>query len=95
MTFLTAAAAELGFGAVKLRGELRLHEVGQPDLQVVNADGRAIGYGETKPIGSAADFARVLESEQVDRYRRSLGRPRSPPGDPAGRPRGAGARRGS
>ncbi len=72
MTFLTAAATELGFGAVKIRGELRLHEVGQPDLQVVNADGRAIGYGETKPIGSAADFARVLESEQVDRYRRSL-----------------------
>ena len=72
VTFLTTAAAELGFGAVKIRGELRLHEVGQPDLQVVNADGRAIGYGETKPIGSAADFARVLESEQIDRYRRSL-----------------------
>ena len=72
VTFLTAAAEELGFGAVRIRGELRLHEVGQPDLQVVNSDGRAIGYGETKPIGSAADFARVLESEQVDRYRRSL-----------------------
>ena len=72
VTFLTAAAEELGFGAVRIRGELRLHEVGQPDLQVVNSDGRAIGYGETKPIGSAAEFARVLEGEQVDRYRRSL-----------------------
>ena len=72
MTFLTAAAAELGFGPVRIRGELRLHEVGQPDLQVVNSDSRAIGYGETKPIGSAAEFARVLEGEQVDRYRRSL-----------------------
>jgi hypothetical protein len=46
--------------------------VGQPDLQVVDGLGSPIGYGETKPIGSAATFARVLESEQVERYRRSI-----------------------
>ena len=39
---------------------------------MVDGHRAAIGYGETKTISSAADFARVLESEQVDRYRRSI-----------------------
>ena len=46
--------------------------MGQPDLQVVDGLGSPIGYGETKPIGPAAVFARVLESEQIERYRRSI-----------------------
>ncbi|MEO5918430.1 MAG: hypothetical protein ABIQ17_02605 [Candidatus Limnocylindrales bacterium] len=63
--FLVAAAAELGFGTVAVRSELRLADVGQPDLQVVNGSGIAIGYGETKPPGTAVQFAGILESEQV------------------------------
>ncbi len=39
---------------------------------MVDGLGSPIGYGETKPIGPAAVFARVLESEQVERYRRSI-----------------------
>ena len=70
--FLVAAAAELGFGEVVVRSKLRLADVGQPDLQVVNGDGVAIGYGETKQPGTAARFAEVLESEQVTRYRSTL-----------------------
>jgi Type ISP C-terminal specificity domain/N-6 DNA Methylase len=70
--FLVAAARELGFGQVTVRSELRLADVGQPDLQVVNGDGVAIGYGETKQPGTAARFAEVLESEQVTRYRSTL-----------------------
>ena len=70
--FLVAAAAELGFGHITVRSELRLADVGQPDLQVVNGDGVAIGYGETKQPGTAARFAEVLESEQVTRYRSTL-----------------------
>lgn len=71
-TFLTKAADELGFGAIAVRSELRLASVGQPDLQVVDAAGSAIGYGETKTPGTAARFANVLESEQVTRYRATL-----------------------
>ena len=70
--FLVEASKELGFGTVGVHGELRLALVGQPDLQVVNAVGSPIGYGETKVPGSASDFAKVLESEQIDRYRGSL-----------------------
>jgi hypothetical protein len=70
--FLQAAAEDLGLGQVQVHGELRLADVGQPDLQVVNADGAAIGYGETKVPGTATDFERVLESEQVARYRASI-----------------------
>lgn len=33
---LAAAAGELGFGQVTVRSELRLADVGQPDLQVVD-----------------------------------------------------------
>jgi hypothetical protein len=70
--FLVEAGKDLGFGTVGVHGELRLALVGQPDLQVVNAAGSPIGYGETKVPGSASDFAKVLESEQVSRYRGSL-----------------------
>lgn len=59
-------------GAIDVHSELRLALVGQPDLQVVNAMGSPIGYGETKVPGSASDFAKVLESEQIGRYRKSL-----------------------
>lgn len=70
--FLVAAAGELGFGTITVRSELRLADVGQPDLQVVDGAGIAIGYGETKQPGTAARFAEVLESEQVTRYRSTL-----------------------
>jgi hypothetical protein len=70
--FLVTAATELGFGAISVRSELRLADVGQPDLQVVNGAGIAIGYGETKQPGTASRFAEVLESEQVGRYRSTL-----------------------
>jgi hypothetical protein len=70
--FLHAAAKDLELGEVTVHGELRLADVGQPDLQVVNADGAAIGYGETKVPGTATDFARVMESEQIARYRASI-----------------------
>jgi len=70
--FLRAAADDLALGQVQVHGELRLADVGQPDLQVVNSDGAAIGYGETKVPGTATDFERVLESEQVARYRSSI-----------------------
>jgi hypothetical protein len=70
--FLRAAAEDLGLGQVQVHGELRLADVGQPDLQVVNTDGAAIGYGETKVPGTATDFERVLGSEQVARYRASI-----------------------
>lgn len=70
--FLVTAAKELGFGEVAIRSELRLADVGQPDLQVIDATGVAIGYGETKQPGTAARFADVLESEQVTRYRSTL-----------------------
>jgi hypothetical protein len=69
---LTKAAAELGFGTITVRSELRLASVGQPDMQVVDAAGSAIGYGETKTPGTAARFADVLESEQVPRYRATI-----------------------
>jgi hypothetical protein len=46
--------------------------IGQPDLQVVNAAGSPIGYGETKVPGTASEFAKVLESEQIARYRASI-----------------------
>jgi len=72
VAFLEQAARELGMGEIRVRAEIRLAEVGQPDLQVVDDRGVAIGYGETKPPGSAARFAEVLESEQVERYRRTL-----------------------
>jgi hypothetical protein len=70
--FLVAASKDLGLGEVGVHGELRLASVGQPDLQVVNAAGSPIGYGETKVPGSASEFAKVLESEQVGRYRWSI-----------------------
>ncbi len=70
--FLIDASKDLGFGTVGVHGELRLALVGQPDLQVVNSSGSPIGYGETKVPGSASDFAKVLDSEQVGRYRASL-----------------------
>ena len=70
--FLVEAGKDLGLGTVGVHGELRLALVGQPDLQVVNVAGSPIGYGETKVPGSASDFAKVLESEQVSRYRGSL-----------------------
>jgi hypothetical protein len=70
--FLVDAGKDLGFGTVGVHGELRLALVGQPDLQVVNSSGSPIGYGETKVPGSASDFAKVLDSEQVGRYRASL-----------------------
>lgn len=54
-----------GFGRVTVRSELRLADVGQPDLQIVDAAGIAIGYGETKQPGTASRFAEALESEQV------------------------------
>lgn len=63
-----------------VRSELRLADVGQPDLQVVNGDGVAIGYGEIKQPGTAARFAEVLESEQA-------------PGGAAAAPPGAAAHR--
>lgn len=72
VTFLVAASKDLGLGQVGVHGELRLASIGQPDLQVVNAVGSPIGYGETKVPGSASEFARVLESEQVTRYRASI-----------------------
>jgi hypothetical protein len=52
--------------------ELRLRGVGRPDLRVGDGLGSPIGCGETIPIGSAAVFARVLGSEQVERFRRSI-----------------------
>jgi len=55
--FLVAASKDLGLGEVGVHGELRLASVGQPDLQVVNAAGSPIGYGETKVPGSASEFA--------------------------------------
>jgi hypothetical protein len=70
--FLVAASKDLGLGEVGVHGELRLASVGQPDLQVVSAVGSPIGYGETKMPGSASAFAKVLESEQVSRYRKSI-----------------------
>jgi hypothetical protein len=70
--FLIEAARDLGFGTIAVRSELRLADVGQPDLQVVDASAAAIGYGETKVPGSAARFAEILESEQVTRYRSTL-----------------------
>lgn len=70
--FLKEAAAELGFGAIDVHSELRLAAVGQPDLQLTNTDGAAIGYGETKVPGSATRFSEVLASEQVERYRAAL-----------------------
>jgi len=70
--FLVAASKDLGLGEVGVHGELRLASVGQPDLQVVNAAGSPIGYGETKVPGSASEFAKVLESEQIGRYRASI-----------------------
>lgn len=72
VTFLVAASRDLGLGQVGVHGELRLASIGQPDLQVVNAAGSPIGYGETKVPGSASEFAKVLESEQVGRYRASI-----------------------
>ena len=72
VTFLVAASKDLGLGTVGVHGELRLASVGQPDLQVINAAGSPIGYGETKVPGSATEFAKVLESEQVTRYRASI-----------------------
>jgi hypothetical protein len=73
VSFLVAASKDLGLGEVGVHGELRLASVGQPDLQVINASGSPIGYGETKVPGSATDFAKVLEGEQVGRYRKSIG----------------------
>ena len=70
--FLVAASRDIGLGEVGVHGELRLASIGQPDLQVINAAGSPIGYGETKVPGSATDFAKVLESEQVARYRKSI-----------------------
>ncbi|MBI3748059.1 MAG: N-6 DNA methylase [Chloroflexi bacterium] len=70
--FLVAASKDLGLGTVDVHGELRLASVGQPDLQVVNTSGSPIGYGETKVPGSATEFAKTLESEQVTRYRASI-----------------------
>jgi hypothetical protein len=70
--FLHAAVHDLELAPMTVHPELRLRDVGQPDLQVVDGLGSPIGYGETKPIGSAAVFARVLESEQIERYRRSI-----------------------
>lgn len=70
--FLKEAALELGFGDIDVHSELRLAAVGQPDLQVTNSDGVAVGYGETKVPGSATRFAEVLASEQVGRYRATL-----------------------
>jgi hypothetical protein len=70
--FLVAASKDLGLGQVDVHGELRLASVGQPDLQVVNTTGSPIGYGETKVPGSATEFAKTLESEQVGRYRASI-----------------------
>lgn len=72
VTFLVAASKDLGLGQVGVHGELRLASIGQPDLQVINAAGSPIGYGETKVPGSATDFAKTLESEQVKRYRASI-----------------------
>ena len=72
VTFLKDAAKELGFGSIDVHSELRLAAVGQPDLQVTNAQGAAVGYGETKVPGSATRFAEVLASEQVERYRATL-----------------------
>jgi hypothetical protein len=71
--FLRNAANELGFGAVTINAELNLPLVGKPDFQAANANGAPIGYGETKPMGSAAEFEKALASEQLDRYRRNLG----------------------
>jgi len=67
-----AASKDLGLGQVGVHGELRLASIWQPDLQVVNAAGSPIGYGETKVPGSATDFAKTLESEQVGRYRATI-----------------------
>jgi Type ISP C-terminal specificity domain/N-6 DNA Methylase len=72
VTFLVAASKDLGLGQVGVHGELRLASIGQPDLQVVNAAGSPIGYGETKVPGTASEFAKVLESEQIARYRASI-----------------------
>ncbi len=72
VSFLKDAAKELGFGSIDVHSELRLAAVGQPDLQVTNAQGAAVGYGETKVPGSATRFAEVLASEQVERYRATL-----------------------
>src|SRR3954447_3587366 len=72
VTFLVAASKDLGLGQVGVHGELRLASIGQPDLQVVNSAGSPIGYGETKVPGSATDFAKTLESEQIERYRSSI-----------------------
>ena len=72
VSFLNDAAKELGFGPIDVHSELRLAAVGQPDLQVPNAQGAAVGYGETKVPGSATRFAEVLASEQVERYRATL-----------------------
>ncbi|MEO8509764.1 MAG: hypothetical protein ABI534_00820 [Chloroflexota bacterium] len=52
--FLRTAAKELGFGAVNVNAELSLKLIGKPDFQVANANGAPIGYGETKPMGTAA-----------------------------------------
>jgi hypothetical protein len=71
--FLRTAAQELGFGAVNVNAELSMKLIGKPDFQVTNANGAPIGYGETKAMGTAADFEKALESEQLHRYRRNLG----------------------
>jgi hypothetical protein len=71
--FLRTAAQELGFGAVNVNAELSMKLVGKPDFQVANANGSPIGYGETKPMGTASEFEKALESEQLHRYRRNLG----------------------
>jgi hypothetical protein len=51
--FLHAAAHDLELAPLTVHPELRLRDVGQPDLQVVDGLGSPIGYGETKPIGPA------------------------------------------
>jgi hypothetical protein len=63
--FLRNAANELGFGAVTINAELNLPLVGEPDFQVANANGAPIGYGETKPMESAAEFEKTQASEQL------------------------------
>src|SRR5665647_1370009 len=62
--FLHAAALDLERAPVTVHPELRLRDVGQPDLQVVDGLGSPIGYGETKPIEERGPSPRRLASNR-------------------------------
>ena len=73
---------DLDLGDVGVHAELRLADIGQPDLQVADATGAAIGYGETKVPGTGAEFASVLGVIAADVAGPSVRLPPVLPGSP-------------